>query len=99
MWIAVRLAHFSTWTDNSALRPVLLSDRMPAFVWANPGVIENSRSSATLPLAAKRREIEHIYRKCFTSTFELRPLVSYRARRAADKSSGEPSTKPPFDMK
>ena len=37
------------------------------------------------------------YRSFFTSTFELRPLWSYRSRRAGGRSSGVPSTKPPFD--
>ena len=34
-----------------------------------------------------------------TSTFERRPLASYFARRAGGRSSGVPSTKPPFDWK
>ncbi len=35
----------------------------------------------------------------FSSTFDRRPLASYFARRAGGRSSGVPSTKPPFAWK
>jgi len=39
------------------------------------------------------------YFSFLTSTFDLRPLWSYFSRRVGGKSSGDPSTNPPLDMK
>ena len=60
----------------------------------------NALTKRLHPLLRPTSAEPHIATSSFlTSTFELRPLCSYRSRRAGGRSSGVPSTKPPFDWK
>src|SRR5262245_59241957 len=49
--------------------------------------------------SARKCSHRHGYFNRLTSTLDLRPLCSYFSRRGGGKSSGVPSTKPPFDWK
>lgn len=44
-------------------------------------------------------DLSNSYWRAFTSTFDRRPLLSYRSRRAGGRSSGVPSENPAFDWK